>query len=495
MEEQAQRRIDDAADAVKQMRVSQLPDPMSIQHLMTHLPKHPDCPDCQKAKLKQVHCRRVPPERKNKITEFGQELSADTLLSKNEASTSLEGDKFAIIFHDEGTGWLEGAPDGNRNIEAARRAFRNLAGSRQTIDSFYCDNAGELTKAADELEWVNPTATPFLSKSNSRAERRIGHAKEGTRTALLAAGMPPGMWNYAMKHFCVSSNIEIIDGESAYSKRHKHGQFKGKRIPFGARIDFLPPPTLQKQLPVFAPKAVPGVFLGWHMHPGGYWSRDYLVGYLPDFEAKSGIARGARNKVRVYRVRNLVFDDKGPVVFPLKVAKTRVEETIDKVADNVEPLAITSEEAETIRSMDMIAQRKADEHDPPWSDEKPEAIKGIIEAPDSGSADDGSYDHTTRNPIHGWITRSSSSPRHGNPRTVGTTRCISPRRTTNTSLVSSNLSRGESLVGRILLDLRGFLHSSGPFMVSGLRRPKTMLSRSGRRRKSCWIFPTNTTFT
>ena len=107
MEEQAQRRIDDAADAVKQMRVSQLPDPMSIQHLMTHLPKHPDCPECQKAKLKQAHCRRVPPERKNKITEFGQELSADTLLSKNEASTSLEGDKFAIIFHDEGTGWLE----------------------------------------------------------------------------------------------------------------------------------------------------------------------------------------------------------------------------------------------------------------------------------------------------------------------------------------------------------------------------------------------------
>ena len=60
-----------------------------IEHLMTH---------------------RVPPERKEKITEFGQELSADTLLSKNEVSASLEGDRFAIIFHDEGTGWLEGAP-------------------------------------------------------------------------------------------------------------------------------------------------------------------------------------------------------------------------------------------------------------------------------------------------------------------------------------------------------------------------------------------------
>ena len=98
MEEHAEQRTSDAADAVNQMRLSKLPDPMSLQHLMTHLPKHPDCPDCQKAKLKHAHCRRVPPERKEKVTEFGQELSADTLLSKNEASTSLDGDRFAIIF-------------------------------------------------------------------------------------------------------------------------------------------------------------------------------------------------------------------------------------------------------------------------------------------------------------------------------------------------------------------------------------------------------------
>ena len=150
----------------------------------------------------------------------------------------------------------------------------------------------------------------------------IGHVKEGTRTALSAAGMPSGMWHHVMTYFCVAHNTEVVDGQSAYSKRHKHGQFKGKRIPFGAKVDFLPPPTLQKPLPVFAPKAVPGVFLGWHMHPGGYWSKDYLVGYVPDFEAESGIARGRRNKVRGYRVRNVLLDDNGPFVFPLKAAKT-----------------------------------------------------------------------------------------------------------------------------------------------------------------------------
>ena len=52
MEEQAHQKLDEAAEAVNQMRVIKLPDPMSIEHLMTHLPKHPDCADCQKSKLK-----------------------------------------------------------------------------------------------------------------------------------------------------------------------------------------------------------------------------------------------------------------------------------------------------------------------------------------------------------------------------------------------------------------------------------------------------------
>ena len=76
------------------------------------------------------------------------------------------------------------------------------------------------------------------------------------------------------------------------------------------------------------------------MHPGGFWSKDYLVGYLPDFEAETGIARGRQNKVRVYRVRTILFEEKGPVTFPLKAAGVRADETIKKLATEVEPFAI-----------------------------------------------------------------------------------------------------------------------------------------------------------
>ena len=83
------------------------------------------------------------------------------------------------------------------------------------------------------------------------------------------------------------------------------------------------------------------------------------------------------------------FDDNGPVVFPLKAAKIRADETLDKVATEIEPLPITSEEAEIDRKRDTAERRKADERDPAWSDEKAEAMKGNVDVPGIGSAGDG----------------------------------------------------------------------------------------------------------
>ena len=57
--------------------------------------------------------------------------------------------------------------------------------------------------------------------------------------------------------------------------------------------------------------------MGWHMHPAGHWSRDYLVGYLPDFEGTNADSK----KIHVYRVRDIIFDATEPVIFPLKDAR------------------------------------------------------------------------------------------------------------------------------------------------------------------------------
>ena len=82
------------------------------------------------------------------------------------------------------------APDAKRDVKAAKKAFRNLVGPKGKIGQFYSYNAPELISAANELEWVHPTSTPFRSQSNGAIERKIQHVEEGTRTILHRSGMP-----------------------------------------------------------------------------------------------------------------------------------------------------------------------------------------------------------------------------------------------------------------------------------------------------------------
>ena len=53
------------------------PGPNSLEHLLTHLPKHPDCQICKIAKMKNKHCRR-----KVKIDPLEKVPGHTTLVSK-----------------------------------------------------------------------------------------------------------------------------------------------------------------------------------------------------------------------------------------------------------------------------------------------------------------------------------------------------------------------------------------------------------------------------
>ena len=93
------------------------------------------------------------------------------------------------------------------------------------------------------------------------------------------------MWPYGGRYFVCAHNATPTgeDGKSAWERRHNRGPFPGKDIHFGARIDFLPPKPILQFMPKFDTRAQPGIFLGWHLHPGGFWSKDYYVALLADF--------------------------------------------------------------------------------------------------------------------------------------------------------------------------------------------------------------------
>ena len=79
-----------------------------------------------------------------------------------------------------------------------------------------------------------------------------------------------------MVHFCCARMCEVVDGDSSDNKLHKRGHFTGIRIPFGAIIEFLPIRKEHKH--PGKQKTRYGIFLGYHMQPGEFWSGTYMVG-------------------------------------------------------------------------------------------------------------------------------------------------------------------------------------------------------------------------
>ena len=76
------------------------------------------------------------------------------------------------------------------------------------------------------------------------------------------------------------------------------------RIPFGALVDFLPSPVQGKQTPKFAPKSIPGVFLGVKLHPGGRWRGEYIAIPLSDFANCSSESEYA-TKLHIHTVKEV----------------------------------------------------------------------------------------------------------------------------------------------------------------------------------------------
>ena len=69
----------------------------------------------------------------------------------------------------------------------------------------------------------------------------------------------------------------MVEGDSAWNKRHKQGHFEGEMIPFRALIDFRPLKPILSMLPKFEKRSLPGIFLGYNLMGGERFYGDYLV--------------------------------------------------------------------------------------------------------------------------------------------------------------------------------------------------------------------------
>ena len=81
-----------------------------------------------------------------------------------------------------------------------------------------------------------------------------------------------------MECWCFLRNVERKNGDtSPYCKRNDV-EFKGKAIPFGCGVWYIPSPTRKDSIQSKAdPRQKLGIFMGYRLAPGGKWNGEYLV--------------------------------------------------------------------------------------------------------------------------------------------------------------------------------------------------------------------------
>ena len=146
--------------------------------------------------------------------------------------------------YDRATDFLEAYPVASKSMDDTIESFQSWAGPMVKIESFYADNAPELKAAAKKLRWRMPTSTPGVPPSNGLIERMVRKVSTAAKTNRSQSGLHKTWWPHAMRHGTFSRNTGMVDGDSAYNKRHNGaGHCAAKRIPFGCFVDYLPTPS------------------------------------------------------------------------------------------------------------------------------------------------------------------------------------------------------------------------------------------------------------
>ena len=310
---------DDSAVAVRRSKDLRK-EAKSIRHLMTHFPKNPYCKACQIAKATDTPCLKTGgSESAPKAEKWGDHCTADHIDSKEEFEMGVDFEKHCLIFHDVATKETAAYPSTHKNAIMVTKHLRDWQG-KDKIKYLYTDDAPEFEAAKSRVGIIDDNSLPGRHPSNGKIESQNRRVLNGTRTLLEHAGLHNSYWPHASRYWSVADSITPIPSaiedagvedlalpksdkekemlaDCPYTRRH--GKiFGGIRLPFGCLVNFIPCTVLRRKkrsYPKWGARAIPGIFMGWHLAPGSVWRGDYKVAALSEFKSSG--------KVRVQRER------------------------------------------------------------------------------------------------------------------------------------------------------------------------------------------------
>jgi hypothetical protein len=286
-------------------------------HLCRHTPKNPHCKICINNKMDQAPARKCEPEPEGqKPEEFGDRLLCDYIvLRRTEADVGREGEMVALNMCDVATNYKDVAPAKTRSTHSCKMALKHFVGNG-SVKELYSDNAPEIVKAADELEWSHPRAPPYRHQAVGKIEVENRITKSNARCNLDQAGFPHEWWPSAAEYANMAENIlPIADGRPVPYERRFKEPFPGKIIPYGQLVHYRPPPPVLRTLPTFSRKTIPGVFIKWRFQPGHKFHDEYDVVPLYAFQGEK------KNRIPVHTVKGKELIVHDTPRFPLAEAR------------------------------------------------------------------------------------------------------------------------------------------------------------------------------
>ena len=276
---------------------------LSLKHLLNHTPDNPWRTACMRAKMTRRPARQNLSSRAP-LEKFGELVNADHLIAQSEESQGLTGERDALLIVDRYSGYVDAFPLKTKSADDAYEAFVEYFGDYRPKDVYiWSDSAHELVKAVKTLKVPHGRGTPGRHQGNAFCESMIRRAVEGARSLLEFEGFPACYWVFAIRHWCFCHNVEITNGDSPWNRRHGEGNWTGPLLPFGATVDFMDRPNHVKELGKFEPRASIGLFVGFHLQPGGRWSKEHCVFRKRDFEQFDFTKPRTLNELRPVRTQ------------------------------------------------------------------------------------------------------------------------------------------------------------------------------------------------
>ena len=168
----------------------------SLYHLLTHKPNNPYCEACRRENMKEQ--RKYVGSYHNTTVRWGQLVTGDHITSTKDNMFGIDWSKYMLVIMDAFSGFEAAYPMADKGVASTMEAIRHFKSDRK-IERFYSDRSGEIERALRDLEMFPKQSQPVVPHNNAVAERLVQDVLDGTRTALVHAGLPPMLLGVCMQ--------------------------------------------------------------------------------------------------------------------------------------------------------------------------------------------------------------------------------------------------------------------------------------------------------